>query len=289
MSHKLKKKKKECSFDFSNISKGDIDELNLIYFQVNTVGLLVYADLMYYFAVITAINDVMTENGSQRNGFKSDRLLIKYSTLGVWVYIYLTMINIIRYKTMQIRKAAGKFKFSLMPNLFIITGSILNIVIYLYFYQGANEFLSRDVGGLSFSNDNNKNRILALLNAQKNTMIIRFYADYLFFKASIESMIVVESKYNKEMKESEIPNPDITAINSQFLYLVSRTMIWQIAMKRLEIVINSIDAQTSYSGFLNGEILFIRGNLYGIIANIFAFIGFSEISNRNNIQPIFGG
>lgn len=289
MSHKHKKKRSEEKAGFNELSWNDRNELTLLYIQLNAIMVLIYSDLMFYFAVVAAINEVLTKDGSKRDGYASDRLLIKYSMSGLWVYIYITIVSIARYNSLKIRKRAGEFKYSIMPNLLIAIGGLLNIVAYSYFYKGSNDFFRRDVGGFSFVTNNTFKEVLDLLNTEKNAMVIRFYADYFFFRTTIESIAVIISRYNKELRSFGVPNPDISALSAQSLYIVSRVIIAKTAVQRLNIVVNNVSDQYKYNGFIDGEILSVYGNYYGIISNIFLYIGFYKIYERNIIQPVFGG
>ena len=289
VSHKHKKKRRKFSFDADTISKTDLDELNLLYIQLNVVMVLIYSDLMYYFAVIAAYNEITNKNENKKDGFEGDKLMVSFSMSGLWVYIYITLINLTRYHNLRIRKAAGEVRFSLVPNLFLIVGGLLEVVVYSYFYRGSKEFLKRDIDGFSFINENDIDEVIGLLSIQKNTMIVRFYADYFFFRTTIEGIIVVMSRYNTQLKESGIPNPDISALNAQFLYTISRVIIAKATVKHLIIVSNNINKNFRYNEFMAGEVSVVYGNYYGIISNIFLFIGFYKIYERNIIQPIFGG
>ena len=289
MSHKHKKKRRKFSFDAGTISKTDLDELNLLDIQLNVVMVLIYSDLMFYFSMIVSYNAITNNNKNKMRSFESDTLLINFSMYGLWVYIFITLISITRYNNLRIRKASGEVRFSLVPNLFLIVGGLLEVVVYSYFYKGANEFLKRDIDGFSFINENDMDEVLGLLNIQKNAMLLRFYADYFFFRTTIEGIFVVMSRYDDKLKGSNIPNPDISALNAQFLYTISRIILAQAAVNHFIIVSANISKDFRYNEFIAGERCAVYGNYYGIISNVFLFIGFYKIYERNIIQPIFGG
>ncbi|MDO5517832.1 MAG: hypothetical protein Q4F66_09765 [Clostridium sp.] len=287
--HKHKKKRKGCTFDMNSISETDLEELTLLYTQLNIVMVLVYSDLMYYFAVISAFNEIVNQGENQKDGFESDRLLIKFSISGLLVYIYITVINIRRYNYLRIRKAAGEVRYSLTPNLFLIIGSILEIAVYSYFYKGSNEFLDRDINRFSFIDNNNIGEVIRLLNIQKNAVILRFYADYLFLTTTIEGIVVVMSRYDHQFEDVDLPNPDISALNCQVLYTISRLIIAQATVKHYMIVADYINRNSKDRAYIAGETSAVYGNYYGIISSVFLLIGFYKIYERNIIQPVFGG
>lgn len=289
VAHKHRKKRRGRKFNKYSISEVDFEELILLYNQLNAVMILVYSDLMYYFAVISAFKEITIQGGSQRDGFESDRLLIKFSEAGIVTYIYLTLINIRRYNDLRIRKSIGEINYSLIPNIFLIIGAILEIVLYSYFYIGSNEFLDRDVSRFSFINDNNRDEIIRLLNIQRNAVFLRFYADYLYFRTTIEGIVVVMSRYEPQLKNVKLPNPDISALNGQLLYTISRIVIAQTTLKHYIIVADYINKNPRDNQFIAGEILSVYGNYYGIISAVFLFIGLYKIYERNILQPVFVG
>ena len=72
MSHKHKNKRSEEKAGFNELSWNDRNELTLLYIQLNAIMVLIYSDLMFYFAVVAAINEVLTKDGSKRDGYASD-------------------------------------------------------------------------------------------------------------------------------------------------------------------------------------------------------------------------
>lgn len=289
MAHKHKKKRRGCTFDMNSISAVDYEELTLLYTQLNAVMILVYSDLMYYFAVIAAFNEITIKNENQRDDFESDRLLVNFSISGLLVYIYISIINIRRYNDLRLRKAVGDVRFSLIPNVFLIIGSILEIAVYSYFYKGSNEFLYRDINKFSFVDGNNIGEVLTLLNMQKNAVILRFYGDYFFLKTTLEGIAVVMKRYDSRLEEAELPNPDISALNGQVLYTISRMIIAQATVKHYSIVADSIIRNSEEEDFISGEVSAVIGNYYGIISTVFLYIGLYKIYERNTIQPVFIG
>ena len=129
--------------------------------------------------------------------------------------------------------------------------------------------------------------LLRLLDTQKCAQTISIYANILSYISTLEGIELIYSKYNKGVNSNELPNPDIPALQSVYLGLISKSMTTEIGF---------IKYNKLYKKYINGEITYsLRpnidinlGNIFGLISLYYTLNGTKGIYKRNIDQPIFG-
>lgn len=126
---------------------------------------------------------------------------------------------------------------------------------------------------------------LRLLDVQINAILISIVASLLAYLATIESVDIIINEY----RENPIvePNPDIPALQSVSLGLVSSILLTNIGFTKYNILSErSSRGEIDYSLEPNININF--SNVFGIISYLYALSGAQGIYLRDLNQPIFG-
>ncbi|HBJ1649766.1 hypothetical protein [Clostridium botulinum] len=129
--------------------------------------------------------------------------------------------------------------------------------------------------------------LLRLLDIQKCAQTISIYADILAYISTLEGIELIYSKYRKDLNKDNLPNPDIPALQSVYLGIISRSMITEIGF---------IKYNKLYKKYTNGEITYSLkpnvdiniGNVLGLISSYYTLRGVKRIYKRNIDQPVLG-
>lgn len=125
---------------------------------------------------------------------------------------------------------------------------------------------------------------LYLLNIQKNADLICIIADILSYSATLESIELINSKYNNL---DYTFNPDIPTLQSTILSFLTRLIYTQIGIIRFNRVYNKkMNGEFEFS--LNANSNINLANIFKTIGSFYAVIASIEIYYRDITQPIFG-
>lgn len=131
-------------------------------------------------------------------------------------------------------------------------------------------------------------QLLQWLDIQKCAITISIYSDILAYIATIEGIELIYNKYRKTtIDPNSLPNPDIPALQSVYLGVISRSMTTEIGFLKYD---------TLYKKYINGEITYsLRpnidiniANVLGLLAGYYGIRGVEGIYKRNVEQPVLG-
>lgn len=130
-------------------------------------------------------------------------------------------------------------------------------------------------------------QLLQWLDIQKCAVTISIYSDILAYISTLEGIELVYSRYKKNVDKNNLPNPDIPALQSVYLGVISRSMTTEIGFLRY----NKL-----YKRYINGEITYsLKPNIDINVANVLALLagyygirGIEGIYKRDLEQPVLG-
>ena len=128
-------------------------------------------------------------------------------------------------------------------------------------------------------------RSLKLLNIQRSVLILDLYSIILSYKATLEGIQVIQSRYDETI--TSVPNPDVTALQSVSLGLVLNIVFAKVGFSRYSILYRKyIDHEIEYSLEPNESINI--SNILGILSSYYALNGAIGIYTRDNNQHVIG-
>ena len=180
------------------------------------------------------------------------------------------------------RYKKGEINKSLEPEALIKQASILTIILY-----ELNVVVFVEIYKVSLVIDSSKcdKKHIDRLYLQAACFIMRFYGDYFLLSATLKSINLIKSKYDKRI--DKIENPDVDAVIAAEIYVIQRGVLYDISCNELEDLMNSSDEFEKELLLLPKQILVVA-NIFGVVANIISLIGFIKLYNRNSNEPIFG-
>ncbi|SFC13465.1 hypothetical protein [Clostridium uliginosum] len=156
---------------------------------------------------------------------------------------------------------------------------------YYRYNKSNNEHTSDRNDGINFTEEDIEK--LRLLDIQRRAQIISIYASILSYMSTIEGIELIYSKYTNNSNSNNVPNPDIPALQSVYLGLITRSIFTEIGVNKYNML---------YEKYINGKITYSLkpnidiniGNMLGIISSYYTLRGTKGIYDRDINQPIFG-
>ena len=209
-------------------------------------------------------------------------LLIEGQYLALIASILISYVDFSRYNELNERYKKGEINKSLEPEALIKQASILTIILY-----ELNVVVFVEIYKVSLVIDSSKcdKKHIDRLYLQAACFIMRFYGDYFLLSATLKSINLIKSKYDKRI--DKIENPDVDAVIAAEIYVIQRGVLYDISCNELEDLMNSSDEFEKELLLLPKQILVVA-NIFGVVANIISLIGFIKLYNRNSNEPIFG-
>ena len=262
-----------------NISKSDEFQLLLLNLQVKVILIYMISTIFLFFGVLQSIKLSCNEG---KVGSNPNILLIEGQYLALIASILISYIDFSRYNELNERCKKGEINRSLEPEALIKQASILSVILYeLNIIVGVATYKASFIIN-TFKCDK---KYIDRLYLQAACFIMRFYGDYFLLRATLKSINLIRSKYDKRI--GKIENPDIDAVIAAEIYVIQRGVLYDISYNDLEDFINNGD-EIEKELLLQPKQILVVANVFGVVANITSLIGFIKIYNRNSNEPIFG-
>lgn len=272
-------KNKKDKEQIKNISKSDEFQLSLLNLQVKIILIYMISNIFLFGGTLQSINISCNKKASDSN---PNILLIEGQYLALIASILISYVDFSRYNELNERYKKGEINKSLEPEALIRQASILTIILY-----ELNVVVFVEIYKVSFVIDSSKcdKKHIDRLYLQAACFIMRFYGDYFLLSATLKSINLIKSKYDKRI--DKIENPDVDAVIAAEIYVIQRGVLYDISCNELEDLMNSSDEFEKELLLLPKQILVVA-NIFGVVANIISLIGFIKLYNRNSNEPIFG-
>lgn len=272
-------KNKKDKEQIKNISKSDEFQLSLLNLQVKIILIYMISNIFLFGGTLQSINISCNKKASDSN---PNILLIEGQYLALIASILISYVDFSRYNELNERYKKGEINKSLEPEALIRQASILTIILY-----ELNVVVFVEIYKVSFVIDSSKcdKKHIDRLYLQATCFIMRFYGDYFLLSATLKSINLIKSKYDKRI--DKIENPDVDAVIAAEIYVIQRGVLYDISCNELEDLMNSSDEFEKELLLLPKQILVVA-NIFGVVANIISLIGFIKLYNRNSNEPIFG-
>lgn len=272
-------KNKKDKEQIKNISKSDEFQLSLLNLQVKIILIYMISNIFLFGGTLQSINISCNKKASDSN---PNILLIEGQYLALIASILISYVDFSRYNELNERYKKGEINKSLEPEALIKQASILTIILY-----ELNVVVFVEIYKVSFVIDSSKcdKKHIDRLYLQAACFITRFYGDYFLLSATLKSINLIKSKYDKRI--DKIENPDVDAVIAAEIYVIQRGVLYDISCNELEHLMNSSDEFEKELLLLPKQILVVA-NIFGVVANIISLIGFIKLYNRNSNEPIFG-
>lgn len=272
-------KNKKDKEQIKNISKSDEFQLSLLNLQVKIILIYMISNIFLFGGTLQSINISCNKKASDSN---PNILLIEGQYLALIASILISYVDFSRYNELNERYKKGEINKSLEPEALIKQASILTIILY-----ELNVVVFVEIYKVSFVIDSSKcdKKHIDRLYLQAACFIMRFYGDYFLLSATLKSINLIKSKYDKRI--DKIENPDVDAVIAAEIYVIQRGVLYDISCNELEDLMNSSDEFEKELLLLPKQILVVA-NIFGVVANIISLIGFIKLYNRNSNEPIFG-
>ena len=272
-------KNKKDKEQIKNISKSDEFQLSLLNLQVKIILIYMISNIFLFGGTLQSINISCNKKASDSN---PNILLIEGQYLALIASILISYVDFSRYNELNERYKKGEINKSLEPEALIRQASILTIILY-----ELNVVVFVEIYKVSFVIDSSKcdKKHIDRLYLQAACFITRFYGDYFLLSATLKSINLIKSKYDKRI--DKIENPDVDAVIAAEIYVIQRGVLYDISCNELEDLMNSSDEFEKELLLLPKQILVVA-NIFGVVANIISLIGFIKLYNRNSNEPIFG-
>ena len=268
-------KNKKDKEQIKNISKSDEFQLSLLNLQVKIILIYMISNIFLFGGTLQSINISCNKKASDSN---PNILLIEGQYLALIASILISYVDFSRYNELNERYKKGEINKSLEPEALIKQASILTIILY-----ELNVVVFVEIYKVSLVIDSSKH--IDRLYLQAACFITRFYGDYFLLSATLKSINLIKSKYDKRI--DKIENPDVDAVIAAEIYVIQRGVLYDISCNELEDLMNSSDEFEKELLLLPKQILVVA-NIFGVVANIISLIGFIKLYNRNSNEPIFG-
>ncbi|WP_196000625.1 hypothetical protein [Clostridium sp. 1001271B_151109_B4] len=274
-----KSKNNKGKEDIKNISKSDEFQLSLLNLQVKVILIYMISTIFLFYGVLQSIK-LSCDKGEV--GSNPNILLVEGQYLALIASILISYIDFSRYNELNERCKKGEINRSLEPEALIKQASILSVILYeLNIIVGVATYKASFVIN-TFKCDK---KHIDRLSLQAACFIMRFYGDYFLLRATLKSINLIRSKYDKRI--GKIENPDVDAVIAAEIYVIQRGVLYNISCSELEDLINSGDGLERELLLLPKQILVVA-NIFGVVANITSLMGFIKLYNRNSNEPIFG-
>ena len=272
-------KNKKDKEQIKNISKSDEFQLSLLNLQVKIILIYMISNIFLFGGTLQSINISCNKKASDSN---PNILLIEGQYLALIASILISYVDFSRYNELNERYKKGEINKSLEPEALIKQASILTIILY-----ELNVVVFVEICKVSLVIDSSKcdKKHIDRLYLQAACFIMRFYGDYFLLSATLKSINLIKSKYDKRI--DKIENPDVDAVIAAEIYVIQRGVLYDISCNELEDLMNSSDEFEKELLLLPKQILVVA-NIFGVVANIISLIGFIKLYNRNSNEPIFG-
>ena len=272
-------KNKKDKEQIKNISKSDEFQLSLLNLQVKIILIYMISNIFLFGGTLQSINISCNKKASDSN---PNILLIEGQYLALIASILISYVDFSRYNELNERYKKGEINKSLEPEALIKQASILTIILY-----ELNVVVFVEIYKVSLVIDSSKcdTKHIDRLYLQAACFIMRFYGDYFLLSATLKSINLIKSKYDKRI--DKIENPDVDAVIAAEIYVIQRGVLYDISCNELEDLMNSSDEFEKELLLLPKQILVVA-NIFGVVANIISLIGFIKLYNRNSNEPIFG-
>ena len=272
-------KNKKDKEQIKNISKSDEFQLSLLNLQVKIILIYMISNIFLFGGTLQSINISCNKKASDSN---PNILLIEGQYLALIASILISYVDFSRYNELNERYKKGEINKSLEPEALIKQASILTIILY-----ELNVVVFVEIYKVSLVIDSSKcdKKHIDRLYLQAACFIMRFYGDYFLLSATLKSINLIKSKYDKRI--DKIENPDVDAVIAAEIYVIQRGVLYDISCNKLEDLMNSSDEFEKELLLLPKQILVVA-NIFGVVANIISLIGFIKLYNRNSNEPIFG-
>ena len=272
-------KNKKDKEQIKNISKSDEFQLSLLNLQVKIILIYMISNIFLFGGTLQSINISCNKKASDSN---PNILLIEGQYLALIASILISYVDFSRYNELNERYKKGEINKSLEPEALIKQASILTIILY-----ELNVVVFVEIHKVSLVIDSSKcdKKHIDRLYLQAACFIMRFYGDYFLLSATLKSINLIKSKYDKRI--DKIENPDVDAVIAAEIYVIQRGVLYDISCNELEDLMNSSDEFEKELLLLPKQILVVA-NIFGVVANIISLIGFIKLYNRNSNEPIFG-
>ena len=272
-------KNKKDKEQIKNISKSDEFQLSLLNLQVKIILIYMISNIFLFGGTLQSINISCNKKASDSN---PNILLIEGQYLALIASILISYVDFSRYNELNERYKKGEINKSLEPEALIKQASILTIILY-----ELNVVVFVEIYKVSLVIDSSKcdKKHIDRLYLQAACFIMRFYGDYFLLSATLKSINLIKSKYDKRI--DKIENPDVDAVIAAEIYVIQRGVLYDISCNELEDLMNSSDEFEKELLLLPKQILVVA-NIFGVVANIISLIGFIKLYNRNSNEPIFG-
>ena len=237
------------------------------------------SNIFLFGGTLQSINISCNKKASDSN---PNILLIEGQYLALIASILISYVDFSRYNELNERYKKGEINKSLEPEALIKQASILTIILY-----ELNVVVFVEIYKVSLVIDSSKcdKKHIDRLYLQAACFITRFYGDYFLLSATLKSINLIKSKYDKRI--DKIENPDVDAVIAAEIYVIQRGVLYDISCNELEDLMNSSDEFEKELLLLPKQILVVA-NIFGVVANIISLIGFIKLYNRNSNEPIFG-
>lgn len=272
--HSKKGNKKD---EFKHMSGYDKYELSLLNLQLRVVLIYMISDIFLFKGTIESINLSCNKEETHINPFI---LLDQGQILALIGSVLISYVDFSRYN--QLSKRQDKKKKSIEPEYLIRQASIFSIVLYTLNIIAVTEQYKASLIIDFLKCDKNDINILYL---QADAFIVRFFGDYFWLRATLKSIHLIRSKYDKGIKK--IYNPDIDAVIAAELYVIQRGVLYDISYYILLKLINE-GTDINKELLLPAQSILVIANIFGVIANITTLVAFIKIYNRNANEPVFG-
>ena len=272
-------KNKKDKEQIKNISKSDEFQLSLLNLQVKIILIYMISNIFLFGGTLQSINISCNKKASDSN---PNILLIEGQYLALIASILISYVDFSRYNELNERYKKGEINKSLEPEALIKQASILTIILY---ELNVVVFVEIYKVGLVIDSSKCDKKHIDRLYLQAACFIMRFYGDYFLLSATLKSINLIKSKYDKRI--DKIENPDVDAVIAAEIYVIQRGVLYDISCNELEDLMNSSDEFEKELLLLPKQILVVA-NIFGVVANIISLIGFIKLYNRNSNEPIFG-
>lgn len=272
-------KNKKDKEQIKNISKSDEFQLSLLNLQVKIILIYMISNIFLFGGTLQSINISCNKKASDSN---PNILLIEGQYLALIASILISYVDFSRYNELNERYKKGEINKSLEPEALIKQASILTVILY-----ELNVVVFVEIYKVSLVIDSSKcyKKHIDRLYLQAACFIIRFYGDYFLLSATLKSINLIKSKYDKRI--DKIENPDVDAVIAAEIYVIQRGVLYDISCNELEDLMNISDEFEKELLLLPKQILVVA-NIFGVVANITSLMGFIKLYNRNSNEPIFG-
>lgn len=212
-----------------------------------------------------------------------DEFLIAGCYYALIASIISSKANFIALNRKNDRISRNNQSYSLEAERIIANSSLFSVGLFYYDLLGVIEIYERQK---FYRNNIVPAELIQILTIQLIAYNMRICADCLAYRYNVESINLINRKYERE-DVNGIPNPDRIAIASSKIYLFGRGLLLYVNYK---IYLYSIRLEFQYDdpNYIRPNILRVFSNIIGLIGNIMALIGFNKLYSRNIVLPVFG-